>query len=69
MNFFIATKNDDGANWPIAWFGQDENGDHWSLNTDNVHASELDQYSCGAQGDAELVAELLNKYYAERQKV
>lgn len=65
MTPFKAVQNDDGSNWLIAWCGCDENGNNWSVNTNQIHASELHQFTRGADGDAELIAELLNKYYAE----
>lgn len=62
---FRITKNDEGDNWPIAWTGQDNDGNNYQVTTNNVHASELSEFTLGAEGDARLIAQLLNEYYAE----
>lgn len=63
MDKFKATANDDGENWLICWTGRDQDGNHYNVTTDHVHASELYQFSRGAKGDAELIARLLSWYY------
>ena len=65
MPKFITAKNGDAANnWPICWTGQDNSGDHWNVTTNNIPASQLHTLTAGAQADAELIARLLNEYYA-----
>lgn len=61
-NFKVS--NNGGDDWLICWTGQDENGIHWNVTTNQVHASELFQFSKGAEEDARLIADLLNKYYS-----
>lgn len=61
---FKATKDFDGSNWLIASFGDDQDGNSWYVTTDGVHASELPDYSEGADSDAKLIADLLNKHYS-----
>lgn len=63
MIFKVDTIENIGENWHIADFGVDMDGKHYILTTDCVHASELYMFSKGAKEDAQLVADLLNKYY------
>jgi len=56
-------KKNMGANWWVADFGLDEDGNEYCITTDNVHASELPAISQGAKSDAELCAKLLNMYH------
>lgn len=64
-NFKVS--NNGGDDWLICWTGQDENGIHWNVTTNQVHASELFQFSKGAEEDARLIADLLNKYYSNEK--
>lgn len=57
--FIVAT--DCGRDWPIASFGEDNNGTHWWVTTNRVSASQLHTVSGGAQADAALVCRLLNE--------
>jgi len=66
--FFKAEKNHKGDNWLIANFGEDRDGGNWSVTTNGIHGSELHNVSFGAKGDAELVAKLLNDYWAKNQR-
>ena len=52
-----------GENWLIADFGKDEDGKHYILTTNYIHASELMLYSMGAKEDCRLVSQLLNKHF------
>jgi hypothetical protein len=63
---FKKAKNEEtGDNWLICWTGQDGNGNHFNVTTNRVHGSDLLKYSRGAEGDAELIARLLNWYYSD----
>jgi hypothetical protein len=62
--FRKATGKETFDNWPICWTGQDDAGNHWNVTTDHVHASELSAYSLGPEGDAELIARLLDMHYS-----
>ncbi len=62
--FRKATGEESGDNWLICWTGTDATGENWNVTTDHVHASELYEYTRGAEGDAELIARLLDMYYA-----
>lgn len=53
-----------GDNWLIADFGMDQDGKHYILVTDRIHASDLHMVSGGAKEDAERVCALLNEYTA-----
>ena len=64
MAYFKATSNNDGENWLVADFGTDADGKNYVLTTDHIRASEVGAVSGGAKFDAELVARLLNEYYA-----
>jgi len=55
-----------GDNWFIADLGVDQDGKHYILTTDYVHASELGLFSGGPKFDGELICHLLNNYYEER---
>lgn len=63
MNIFkVDTIENIGDNWPIADFGVDEDGTHYILTTNHIHASEL--YKLGmVKEQVELVCLLLNEYY------
>lgn len=64
---FRKAKNEEaGDNWLICWTGKDNQGVHFNVTTDHVHASELHEYSRGAEGDADLIARLLNWYYSDQ---
>ena len=66
MYKFKAVKgNEAGKNWLICSTGQDDENNHCYVTTDGVHASELHECSRGAEGDAELIAELLVWYYRD----
>lgn len=54
-----------GDNWMIADFGVDQDGEHYILTTNFIHASELHEFSKGPKQDAEFVCELLNTAYAQ----
>ena len=56
-------KKNIGDNWLVADFGMDDSNEEYILTTNCVRASEYADYSKGAKGDCELVAELLNLYY------
>jgi len=60
-NFKVS--NNGGDDWLICWTGQDEKGVHWNVTTNQVHASELFQFSKGAEEDARLIAKLLDMHY------
>lgn len=60
-NFKVS--NNGGDDWLICWTGQDEKGVHWNVTTDQVRASELFQFSKGAEEDARLIAKLLDMHY------
>lgn len=62
MNKFKVANNG-GDDWLICWTGQDEKGVHWNVTTDQVRASELFQFSKGAEEDARLIAKLLDMHY------
>ena len=64
-NFKVS--NSGGDDWLICWTGQDEKGVHWNVTTNQVHASELFQFSKGAEEDARLIADLLNKHYSSEK--
>lgn len=66
MNNFKVSNNG-GDDWLICWTGQDEKGVHWNVTTNQVHASELFRFSKGAEEDARLIADLLNKYYSNEK--
>lgn len=59
--------NNGGDDWLICWTGQDEDGVHWNVTTDQVRASEYFQFSNGAEEDARLIADLLNKHYSNEK--
>ncbi len=62
-------KNDEaGDNWLICWTGQDAQGNHFNVTTDHIHGSELSDYSRGAEGDAILIAQLLDWYYRDPER-
>jgi hypothetical protein len=61
--FKKATNEEAGDNWLICWTGSDDKGNGFNVTTDCVHASELHEYTRGAEGDADLIARLLNWYY------
>lgn len=64
---FKTAKNEEAAdNWPICWTGQDRDNNHWNVTTNGVQGSLLNLYSRGADGDAELIARLLNWYYTDQ---
>jgi len=52
-----------GINWFVADFGEDGDGKHYILTSNNMHADEFSCYSEGAKADAELVAKLLNCHF------
>ncbi len=62
--FIVAVNEETANNWPICWTGQDNDGKHYNVTTNQVPASQLYQYSQGAASDAELIASLLNWYYS-----
>lgn len=64
--FRKAKNSESGDNWPICWVGQDAQGNHFHVTTNQVHASQLSDYSRGAEGDADLIAKLLNWYYTDQ---
>lgn len=64
---FKAVPNADGSDWLICWTGTESDGKNWSVTTNRVHASELHQYSAGAEGDAVLIARLLNWYHSNKE--
>ena len=51
-----------GNNWMIADFGEDDDGNHYILTTNQVHASELHKLGT-VKEQVELVCLLLNEYY------
>lgn len=55
-----------GDNWMIADLGVDEDGKHYILTTNHIHASELHMFSWGPKRDGKLIAELLNEFYTEQ---
>ena len=64
---FKAAKNEEAADdWLTCWTGQDNDGNHFNVTTNGVHGSDLSLYTRGAEGDAELIARLLNWYYADQ---
>ena len=63
MCFKVDVIKNIGDNWLIADFGADEDGEHYILTTDRVHASESDEVMLGAKEDAELVCRLLKEHY------
>lgn len=64
---FKKAKNEEsGDNWLICWTGQDAEGNHFNVTTNCVHGSSLHNYTHGAEGDAELIARLLNWYYNDQ---
>jgi hypothetical protein len=65
--FKVDTIENVGDNWLIADFGVDEDGKHYILTTNRVHASEA--YQLGTvKEQIELVCLLLNEYYKSRGK-
>lgn len=66
---FKMEKNAEGRNWPICFtgFAGENNSDRYAVTTNEVRASELHLYSRGAEGDAKLIAQLLNWYYTDAQ--
>jgi len=62
-NFRMAKNEESGDNWLICWTGQGAQGNHFNVTTNQVHASQLYDYTKGAEGDAELIAKLLDWYY------
>ena len=65
--FRSATEEDAGDDWFIC-FGEDVvDGKIWYVTTDHVHASEYGDVTKGARLDAELIAKLLNEYYAKNE--
>jgi len=67
MSKNFKVSNNGGDDWLICWTGQDEKGVHWNVTTNQVHASELFQFSKGAEEDARLIADLLNKHYSNEK--
>lgn len=65
INKFKFVKNPDGEDWNICFTGQDGNGDECAVTTNKVRATELSCFTLGADGDAKLIAELLNWYYTD----
>ena len=63
MSNNFKVSNNGGDDWLICWTGQDEKGVHWNVTTDQVHASQLHQFSKGAEEDARLIAKLLDMHY------
>jgi len=64
---FKKAKNEESSdNWLVCWTGQDGEGNHFNVTTNFVQASSLYNYTRGAEGDAELIARLLNWYYSDR---
>ncbi len=64
---FLVVSSDDptnGENWLIAWTGCDTALRHWDVTTNHIHGSELHSVSRGPEGDARLIAMLLNWYYS-----
>ncbi len=61
--FFKVSSPKSCDGWGIADFGVDEDGKQYVIGTENVNVTRLDKYSKGAKGDANLVCELLNRYY------
>ena len=51
-----------GNNWMIADFGEDDDGNHYILTTNQVHASELHKLGT-VKEQVELTCLLLNEYY------
>ena len=60
----VDTIENAGDHWLIADFGNDEDGKHYILTTNYVHASELYGFSKGPKQDADFVCALLNQAYA-----
>ena len=62
---FIAVRSDRAYdNWFICSTGTDRNdGADWFVTTNNIHGSDLPNYSRGAMADAFLIARLLNWYH------
>jgi len=58
---FKSATDDDG--WLICWTGCATDLRHWNVVTNHVQGGQLSQVSRGPQGDAELIAQLLNWYY------
>lgn len=63
MSNNFKVSNNGGDDWLICWTGQDEKGVHWNVTTDQVHASQLFEFSKGAEEDARLIAKLLDMHY------
>lgn len=66
--FKVAVGEEAADNWPICWTGQGQDGKHYNVATNQIHASELHQFSQGAAADAALIARLLNWYYANQEE-
>jgi hypothetical protein len=64
MKNYFKVSNNGADDWLICWTGQDNNGTNWNVTTNQIHASELYDFSKGAEEDAKLIAELLNKHYS-----
>lgn len=67
--FKVDTMDNVGRNWLIADFGTDANGEHYILTTDYVRGSESHKFIGGAKADAELVCDLLNEFYKDRNGI
>ena len=59
MRVFKSSKNDNDSGWLVCWTGvDDENGCGYKVTCDNFHGP-------GAERDAEIIALLLNWYWAD----
>lgn len=65
MSHFQVVNDDPKQDGWAVCFGYDLAGVSWGVITKNVHASEASAYTLGAQGDAEIVAAMLELYFTD----
>jgi hypothetical protein len=58
------TKNDDG--WQILHAGKSNDGESYVVTTHNLHSTDVPEECQDSKSTAELVAKLLNEYYANK---
>ena len=73
MEYFkVNTIENLGDDWLMADFGTDQDGKHYIVTTNHIHASDTADILRGAKEDAELVCRLLNEHFsrlAEKEKL
>ena len=58
-----------GDHWPIAFLGQDSEGNDWTITTNYIRASELHEYELlDPENLAPFIVDAINQYYADKLK-